>query len=138
MQVPPLRASTVHSLATVPGPSWDSAMKLRGGSHFLIVATESMPGPKLLVAVPPTRSSLVLGTNHDEMPGPVAMAAHTCSGVPGTSTSASTDRWPDESFFTGMAISPGCPSLGADVQRAKDDASARRRPLHRDTWQPVA
>ena len=44
--------------------------------------------PNEAVATPPSRSSTVCGTNQDEMPGPVAMACHTCSGVPGTSTSA--------------------------------------------------
>src|SRR3954447_4782164 len=34
---------------------------------------------------PPTRSSTEAGTNHVSMPGPVAIASHTCSGVPGTS-----------------------------------------------------
>ena len=30
---------------------------------------------------------VVPGTNQDETPGPVAMACHTSSGVPGTTTS---------------------------------------------------
>src|SRR5262247_1952976 len=102
MQVPPARASTVHSVATVPGPSSVSATKLLGGFHDLIVPTDSMPGPKLLVVLPPAHSPLVLGTNQDDMPCPVAIAAQTSSGVPGTSTSASTDRWPEGSFLTGI------------------------------------
>src|SRR5262245_59772204 len=101
-------------------------MKLIGGFHSLMVATDSSPGPKLLVAMPPTRSSLLLGTNHADMPGPVAMAAQTSSGVPGTSTSASTDRRPDGSFFTGMAGSPFAPRWEADARRATGDASARQ------------
>ena len=52
----------------------------------------SIPGPKFETALPPTRSSTSLGTNHEEIPGPVAIACHTCSGVPGTSTSAWTQR----------------------------------------------
>src|SRR5262245_36978483 len=102
MQVPPARASTVHSVATVPGPSSVSMTKLLGGFHDLMVPTDSMPGPKLLVILPPVFSSLVLGTNQDDMPGPLAMAAQTCSGVPGTSTSAWTDRWPEGSFLMGI------------------------------------
>src|SRR5262245_38724487 len=105
MQVPPARASTVHSDATVPGPSCVSATKLLGGFHDLIVPTDSIPGPKLFIVLPPTLSSLVLGTNQDDMPCPVAIAAQTSSGVPGTSTSASTDRWPEESFLTGIVQS---------------------------------
>src|SRR5262245_27867188 len=102
MHVPLPRASTVHSVATVPGSSSVSATKLLGGFHALRVPTDSMPGPKLFIILPPTRSSLVLGTNHDDMPFPVAIAAQTSSGVPGTSTSASTDRWPEDSFLTGI------------------------------------
>src|SRR5499426_3420823 len=82
MQVPPARASTVHSVATVPGPSSVSATKLLGGFHDLMVPTDSMPGPKLFIVLPPTRSSLVLGTNHEDIPCPVAIAAQTSSGVP--------------------------------------------------------
>src|SRR5215468_9489675 len=102
MQVPPASASTVHSLATAPGPSCVSATKLLGGFHDLIVPTDSIPGPKLFMILPPTLPSLVLGTNQDDMPGPVAIAAQISSGVPATSTSASTDRWPEGSFLTGM------------------------------------
>src|SRR5262245_53162814 len=102
MQVPPARASTVHSVATVPGSSCVPATKLLGGSHDLIVPTDSMAEPKLFIVLPPTLSSLLLGTNQDDMPCPVAIAAQTSSGVPGTSTSASTDRWPEGSLLTGM------------------------------------
>src|SRR5262245_61475100 len=66
---PPERASTVHSVATLPGPSSVSTLKLWGGFHVLMVPTESMPGPKLLTALPPSRSSLRVGTNQDEIPG---------------------------------------------------------------------
>src|SRR5262245_25626211 len=105
MQVPPARASTVHSVATVPGSSSVSATKLLGGFHDLIVPTDSMPGPKLFIVLPPIVSSLALGTNQDDIPCPVAIAAQTSSGVPGTSTSASTDRWPEGPFLTGIVKS---------------------------------
>src|SRR5262250_3087047 len=103
MHFPPARASTVHSVATVGepgGPRVASATKRLGASHAVIVAGQSMPGPKLDTISPPWRSSLRVGTNHDEMPGPVAIARQTSSGVPGTSTSTCTDRRPDSSFFT--------------------------------------
>ena len=47
-----------------------------------------MPGPKFIVTATgfPSRSSNSAGTNQDEMPGPVAIACQTSSGVPGTST----------------------------------------------------
>ena len=46
-----------------------------------------MPGPKFnfIATGFPSRSSNSAGTNQDEMPGPVAMACQTSSGVPGTS-----------------------------------------------------
>ena len=90
-----------HSVATVPGPSCVSATKRLLGSHTVILPSESMPGPKLDVVLPPTFSSTVVGTNHDEIPGPVAIARHTSSGVPGTSTWTSTLRRPDGSFLMG-------------------------------------
>src|SRR5207245_6502232 len=61
------------------------------------------PGPTLDVAAPPTRSSKWLGANHDEIPGLVAIARHTSSGVLGTSMSAWTRRWPDGSVCTLMS-----------------------------------
>src|ERR1700687_5105627 len=109
MQVPPDRASTVHSVASGgafgPKPALSSANRC-GGSHAVLVATESIPGPKCETTVPSSRSSV--GTNHDETPGPVAMACQTSSGVPGTSTSTSTDLRPDASFFTLMMATPCC------------------------------
>src|SRR5262249_31090130 len=86
-------ARTLHSVAIDGEPGMkpsDSAANLRGGSQAVIFATESMPGMKVLVIEPPTLASIVVGTNHAETPGPVAMAAHTCSGVPGTATSTCT------------------------------------------------
>src|SRR5207244_8246803 len=50
----------------------------------------------------PSFSSNSVGTNQDEMPGPVAMACQTSSGVPGTSTSTWMERRPEASFFTLM------------------------------------
>jgi hypothetical protein len=63
-----------------------------------------MPGAIVSVTATgfPSRSSNSAGTNQDEIPGPVAMACQTSSGVPGTSTSTRTDRRPDASFFTLM------------------------------------
>src|SRR5262249_33726398 len=63
-------------------------------------ASESMPGPKWQIILPPTRPSTSVGTNHDEIPGPVAIASQTCSGVPGTSTSTWMDLRPVGSIFT--------------------------------------
>ena len=47
------------------------------------------PGRKFIFTATgfPSRSSNAVGTNQDEIPGPVAMACQTSSGVPGTSTS---------------------------------------------------
>src|SRR5205085_8304235 len=104
-QVPPDRASTIHSVAIAGAPGTEpseSAAKRRGGSHAVTVATESMPGPKCATTRPPSRSSISVGTNQAETPGPLAMACQTSSGVPGTSTSTSTDRRPDSSIFTDM------------------------------------
>src|SRR5918994_2440537 len=109
-QVPPERASTIHSVATVgssgPMSSRLSATNRCGGSQVAMVESDSMPGPKLQTMEPPSRSSTVVGTNQEEMPGPVAIACQTSSGVPGTSTSASTERRPEASFFTGMMVPP--------------------------------
>ena len=52
--------------------------------------------------LPPIRSSTVVFVNHAVLPGPVAMACQTCSGVPGTTTSISTRRFPDPSFLIAM------------------------------------
>src|SRR5207253_1719960 len=104
---PPPRASTIHSVATggASGPKSElSATNFRGGSHAVIFATESIPGPKWLVHVPAAASTSV-GTNHDDTPGPVAIASHTSSGVPVTSTSTEIDLRPDTSFFT-LIIAP--------------------------------
>src|SRR5215217_5272215 len=118
-QVPPERASTIHSVATVgssgPISSRLSASNRWGGSQAVIVDSDSMPGPKSHTTDPPTRSSTVAGTNQDEISGPVAMACQTSSGVPGTSTSASTDRRPDASFFTGMVAPPYANRAAAGV-----------------------
>jgi hypothetical protein len=81
-----------------------SSAYLRGGSHAVIFDTESIPGPKCDVDVPAVSSTSV-GTNHDDTPGPVAIASQTSSGVPATSTSTAIDLRPDSSFFT-LIIAP--------------------------------
>src|SRR5262245_29747736 len=72
-----------------------------------------MPGPKsemTRTGLPSLSLSTLVGTNHDDTPGPVAIASQTCSGVPGTSTSTCTDRRPDGSFFT-LMMAPGIHQL---------------------------
>jgi hypothetical protein len=70
-----------------------------GGSQAVTAEVDSMPGPKFNFTATgfPSRSSNSAGTNQDEIPGPVAMACQTSSGVPGTSTSTWTERRPDAS-----------------------------------------
>src|SRR5690606_13845155 len=135
--VSPPRDSTIHSVATAPGPSPDSAVKPAGGSQRVIVDTASIPGPKLVTTVPPSCSSTRLGTNHDEMPLPVAIARHTDSGVPGTSTSAATERRPSASFLTVMSPPlAGVRSPAARAPAAPAGATGRPPPSHRDTSPP--
>jgi hypothetical protein len=92
MQVSLFFGSTVHSVA-IGGMSGvhpgDSAANLRGGSHTVITARDSMPGPKFDFTATglPSTISISVGTNHDDTPGPVATACQTSSGVPGASTS---------------------------------------------------
>src|SRR5271167_4637488 len=107
MQVPPARASTLHSSAMIGEPGaqpGDSAPYFRGGSQAVTAERDSMPGPKSNFTATgfPSRISNSVGTNQDEIPGPVAMACQTSSGVPGTSTSTCTERRPEASFFTLM------------------------------------
>src|SRR6266498_1432776 len=84
---PPARASTLHSVAMGGEPPQPSpcAANIRGGSQAVTTARDSMPGPKVIVTATgfPSRSSNFVGTNQDEIPGPVAMALQTSSGVPG-------------------------------------------------------
>src|SRR5436190_653950 len=86
-----------------PQPS-PCAANIRGGSQAVTAARDSMPGPKYIFTATgfPSFSSNSVGTNQDEIPGPVAMACQTSSGVPGTSTSTWTERRPEASFFTLM------------------------------------
>ena len=79
------------------------SVEARAGGVCL-VRVVNMPGPKFIVTATglPSRSSNAAGTNQDEMPGPVAMACQTSSGVPGTSTSTWIERRPEASFFTLM------------------------------------
>ena len=48
---------------------------------------EGLSEPAPMTTVPPSRPSTSAGRNQALMPGPVAMACHTSSGVPGTSSS---------------------------------------------------
>ena len=86
-----------------PQPS-PCAANIRGGCQAVTTARDSMPGPKFIFTATgfPSRSSNSVGTNQDEIPGPVAMACQTSSGVPGTSTSTWMERRPEASFFTLM------------------------------------
>src|SRR6266567_1051956 len=133
MQVPPERASTVHSVAIggEPGPKPSlSAANRCGGSHAVFFATTSMPGPKCEATVPSSRSSV--GMNQDETPGPVAMACQTSSGVPGTSTSAWTYLRPEGSFFT-LMMTPWYEIYGVEgAPRLPVDARGRWGRKHRD------
>src|SRR5215468_2185943 len=136
-QTPPARASTLHSVAIVgmsgvqPG---DSAVNFRGGSQLVTVAVDSIPGPKLLLTATglPSCSTISVGTNHDEIPGPVAMACQTSSGVPGTSTSTWTERRPEGSFFTLMMAPWDRISAAEGAPRPPDDARGRPERIHRD------
>src|SRR5438067_335770 len=92
-----------------PGPQPSPcAANIRGGSQLVTTERDSMPGPKFNVTATgfPSRISNSVGTNQDEIPGPVAMACQTSSGVPGTSTSTWTQRRPEGSFFTLMMLAP--------------------------------
>jgi len=53
-----------------------SAANIRGGSQAVTTERDSMPGPKFNFTATgfPSRSSNSVGTNQDEIPGPVAMA----------------------------------------------------------------
>src|SRR5580692_8167563 len=106
MQVPPDFASTCHSSAMGGEPPQPSpwAANIRGGSQVVTTERDSMPGPKFNFTATgfPSRISNSVGTNQDEMPGPVAMACQTSSGVPGISTSTWTKRRPEAAFFTLM------------------------------------
>jgi hypothetical protein len=46
------------------------------------VASPQFSPPKSKVIAPPTCLSTVVGVNHELIPGPVAIARHTYSGVP--------------------------------------------------------
>src|SRR5271156_2535175 len=161
MQVPPARASTLHSSAMIGEPGTqpgDSAPYFRGGSQVVTAELDSMPGPKSSFTATgfPSRISNSAGTNQDEMPGPVAMARQTSSGVPGTSTSTWTKWRPDASFFTLMMAPWILRRLGnrifaadsvthfalhfaaRDAPRPPGDAPGRQPRMHRGTSPPVS
>src|SRR5262249_15825239 len=133
MQVPPPRASTLHSFAN-GGEPWkpsDWAIHFRGGSQAVTGQRISMPGPKFIFTATgfPSRTSNSAGTIQDEIPGPVAMACQTSSGVPVTSTSNWTDRRPEASFFTLMTAPWDRVSAVEGVPRPPGDACGRRGPV---------
>src|ERR1700734_1483635 len=141
--MPPPRASTLHSSAITGEPGTQpgaSAANLRGGSHAVTTELVSMPGPTFNFTPNrlPSRSSNSVGTNHDEIPGPVAMACQTSSTVPGTSTSTWTERRPDASFFTLMMAPWDGVSAAEGAPQLPDDARGRRARIHRDTLKPVS
>src|SRR5271163_268155 len=147
-QMPPARASTLHWSAMTGEPGaqpGDSAANIRGGSQAVMGELDSMPGPKFKVTATgfPSRSSNAVGTNQDEIPGPVAMACQTSSGVPGTSTSTWTERRPEASFFT-LMMAPWDGTFARTLARTWDrisgaegaprqsgDARGRRGRMHR-------
>src|SRR6516162_8967849 len=103
-QTPPARASTLNSVAIGGEPGAQPAASLaiiRGGSQAVTTECDSMPGPKFNFAATgfPSRSSNSAGQNQAEIPGPVAMACQTSSGVPGTSTSTWIEERREASFF---------------------------------------
>src|SRR5271155_3504098 len=131
MQVPPARASTLHSSAMIGEPGaqpGDSAPYFRGGSQAVTAELDSMPGPKSNFTATgfPSRISNSVGTNQDEIPGPVAIACQTSSGVPGTSTSTWTEWRPDASFFTLMTAPCDRIFVAGDAPRRPGDARGRR------------
>src|SRR5262245_10487067 len=110
-QTPPARASTLNSVAIGGEPGAQPSASLvnnRGGSQAVTTERDSMPGPKVNFAATgfPSTSSNSAGQNQHEIPGPVAMACQTSSGVPGTSTSTWMERRPEASFFTLMMLAP--------------------------------
>src|SRR6516164_8071355 len=130
-QTPPARASTVNSVAIGGEPGAQPAASLviiRGGSQAVTTERDSMPGPKISVTATgfPSRSSNSAGQNQDDIPGPVAMACHTSSGVPGTSTSTWIERRPEASFFT-LMLSPW-DRISAAEGAPRPPGDARGRP----------
>src|SRR5258705_13583837 len=94
------------------------------GEHERVMcAKECMQGSKLRVgeAGLPPFSANTAGTNHAEIPAPVAIARQTSSGVPGTSTSTWTERRPDASFLRLMMG----PRLSLTTFLVKDGLSRR-------------
>src|SRR5262249_39405668 len=129
-QTPPARASTLNSVASGGEPGTQPSASLansRGGSQAVTTECDSMPGPKVNVTATgfPSRSSISVGTNQAEIPGPVAMACQTSSGVPGTSTSTWIERRPEASFFTLMLAPWDWISVAEGAPRPPGDARGR-------------
>src|SRR5215475_9306202 len=142
-QTPPARASTLNSVASGGEPGTQPSAFLannRGGSQAVTTERDSMPGPKFNLAATgfPSRSSNSAGTNQDEIPGPVAMACQTSSGVPGTSTSTWMERSPEGSFFTLMMAPWDQLSAEEGAPRPPGDARGHRGRIHRDTSKRVS
>lgn len=134
--VPPENASTRHSVANVAAgaPSarhrTSPVANLRGGSHAVTFPESFLPEPISKANVPPTRSSTVVGCSQALMPGPVAIASHTCSGVPVTSTSRLITR---ESSSAVMRSPPGWERTASGEQPRPAGATGRRASRDRDS-----
>src|SRR6516162_958068 len=131
-QTPPARASTLNSVAIGGEPGTQPAASLvifRGGSQTVTTERDSMPGPKFNFAATgfPSTSSNSAGQNQAEIPGPVAMACQTSSGVPGTSTSTWMERRPDGSFFTLMLLAPWMMALWDRISAAEGAPAGKRK-----------
>src|SRR5688572_6711269 len=87
-------------------------------------------GPKSKWIAPPICSSILVLVNQAVLPDPVAIACHTCSGVPFTINSISTQRFPVSSFLRGMGILSGPSVAGRGIGRHDEPVrSPARRTL---------
>ncbi len=78
--LPPSRPSTIASTAlNQPRSPSARAAKCRGGSQTVTMEPSAL--------VPPRWSAISMGNSQAALPGPVAIASQTCSGVAGSSTS---------------------------------------------------
>jgi len=101
-----VRAGTARTVLVIGA---EALTKVAG---TVTVPDELPSAPKSKRRAPPTRSSMVARVNQASLPCPVAIACQTCSGVPGTRNSISTQRLPSPSFLIGMT-SPQLASSGA-------------------------